>query len=110
MFQTRLDLRSLSPRNYEYIKVVEEATFLICLDDGFPTTAPERINQFLMKDGFNRWNDKSLQFIVCSNGVSGLMAEHSMVDGIGISTCSERSCVEVNARCSRCILRHKKLS
>lgn len=29
----------------------------------------------------NRWFDKTLQIIVCSNGSAGIVFEHSMVDG-----------------------------
>jgi len=36
-------------------------------------------------DGFNRWNDKSLEFIVCSNGISGTFVEHSMIDALTLT-------------------------
>ncbi len=39
------------------------------------------MNSFLLGDGFNRWFDKAVEFIVCSNGVSGFLGEHSMADG-----------------------------
>lgn len=29
----------------------------------------------------NRWFDKSLQLIVCSNGMAGINFEHSLIDG-----------------------------
>ena len=35
-----------------------------------------------MDSGYNRWFDKSLQFIVTSNGQAGMNGEHSMMDGM----------------------------
>lgn len=35
----------------------------------------------LLNDGFNRWFDKGLKLIICSNGISGSHMEHSMIDG-----------------------------
>jgi hypothetical protein len=40
----------------------------------------ERAAQFHFGDGSNRWNDKSIQFVVCANGVSGFIGDHTMLD------------------------------
>jgi hypothetical protein len=34
-----------------------------------------------MGSGFNRWHDKPMQFIITANGESGLLVEHSYLDG-----------------------------
>ena len=39
----------------------------------------------MLGDGSNRWNDKSLQFVVCDNGVSGLICEHALIDGLTVA-------------------------
>lgn len=53
---------------------------MVNLDDASPNTAPERARHYHYGDGSNRWNDKSLQFPVCSNGISGVIGDHSMMD------------------------------
>lgn len=52
----------------------------MCLDDAAPSTSAERARHYHYGDGSNRWNDKSLQFPVCSNGISGIIGDHSMID------------------------------
>ncbi|SPO04420.1 related to lovastatin nonaketide synthase [Cephalotrichum gorgonifer] len=81
MRQAALDLH---PDNKKYLDMVEGAAFLVCLDDGSPTNTEERMERMLLNDGFNRWFDKGLKLIVCSNGVSGSHMEHSMIDGMTI--------------------------
>lgn len=61
--------------------MIEASAFLVCLDDGSPSTSTERSNHFLWGDVRNRWNDKTLQFAVCENGVSAYICEHSLIDG-----------------------------
>ncbi|EDO04615.1 hypothetical protein SS1G_07098 [Sclerotinia sclerotiorum 1980 UF-70] len=71
------------------IKTIEAAAFIVCLDDGTPETPSQRFSQFLFGDGSNRWYDKSLQFVVCKNGVSASVCEHSILDGITIEVLHE---------------------
>ncbi|KAL8722512.1 MAG: hypothetical protein Q9225_001028 [Loekoesia sp. 1 TL-2023] len=74
-----------SETNKTAIQIIEAAAFLICLDEASPTTAKERCSQFLLvNESDNRWYDKTLQFIICSNGVSATLCEHSCLDGITI--------------------------
>lgn len=61
--------------------MIEDSAFIICLDDGSPSTPTDRSNHFLWGDVRNRWNDKPLQFAVCENGVSAYVCEHSLIDG-----------------------------
>lgn len=62
------------------IGMVEAAAFLVCLDDTSPATPEDRIKDMMMLEGFNRWVDKSIAFVVCSNAISGTYVEHTMID------------------------------
>ncbi len=88
--QLREQLIALNDANAACIQVIEQATFVICLDDGRPTTPSERIRKAYLGDGFNRWNDKGLQFIIHENGSSGYQVEHSMIDGLTVHRMNER--------------------
>lgn len=68
-------------RNKASLEAIESASFVVALDDAAPLTREERAHQYWHGDGQNRWFDKPLQFIVCDNGVSGFIGEHSMMDG-----------------------------
>jgi hypothetical protein len=63
------------------LQTIEAAAFAINLDDNSPTTFTEQAVQCKLGDGFNRWNDKPLQFVISANGSSGLIVEHSYLDG-----------------------------
>ena len=91
-------IKSLSPNNEALIKMINAAAFIMCLDDGSPATATERCNQFLLGDSSNRWSDKSLQFVVCENGVSGYICEHSMLDAASLK--------QINRFITRAIVEH----
>ena len=92
------NIKSLSPKNQALIKMINAAAFIMCLDDGSPATATERCNQFLLGDSSNRWSDKSLQFVVCENGVSGYICEHSMLDAASLK--------QINRFITRAIVEH----
>ena len=92
------DISSLSPKNSALIDMINAAAFIICLDDGSPATATERCNQFLLGNPSNRWSDKSLQFVVCENGVSGYICEHSMLDAASLK--------QINHFITRAIFEH----
>ncbi|KZT37052.1 acyltransferase ChoActase/COT/CPT [Sistotremastrum suecicum HHB10207 ss-3] len=77
--------------NAACLKVVDDALFIVCLDDAEPTGLPELCSNFLcgtysLSNGIqvgtctNRWYDK-LQIIVCANGAAGINFEHTGVDG-----------------------------
>ena len=63
------------------LHTIDGAAFVVCLDDESPESANERANQFLLGGPSNRWGDKSLQVVVCHNGSTALINEHSMLDG-----------------------------
>ncbi|KAI2787681.1 Highly reducing polyketide synthase sdnO [Penicillium oxalicum] len=85
----REKLIALSEKNAESIQIIEKALFAICLDDGAPTTNSERIRKAYLGNGFNRWNDKGLQFTIFENGSSGYQVEHSMIDGLTVHRMNE---------------------
>ncbi|CAK7271222.1 Carnitine O-acetyltransferase mitochondrial [Sporothrix epigloea] len=77
----RKALAEASPINAESLAIIDSAAFLVCLDEAAPVTFEERAHQYWHGNGSNRWFDKPLQFIICDNGTSGFMGEHSMMDG-----------------------------
>lgn len=70
--------------------MIEEAAFAVNLDDSSPTNFAEIAKQCKMGDGFNRWHDKPMQFIITANGQSGLLVEHSYLDGTTPAALYER--------------------
>lgn len=87
--QTREKLSTLSLTNAEYFHVIDDAMFVLCLDDGCPETPEERARQGYLGNGSNRWFDKVLQFYVSANGRSGSITEHGAVDGTTPARLSE---------------------
>ncbi|KAF2450924.1 ketoacyl-synt-domain-containing protein [Karstenula rhodostoma CBS 690.94] len=86
--EARQALVQLSAGNAATIAAIESSAFIVALDEAAPQTASERGRQFHFggeRDAANRWHDKSLQFVVCSNGVSGMIGEHSMLDALTIT-------------------------
>ena len=79
--QVRQELANVDTKNQCLIEMIEAAAFLVCFDDASPSTSTERVNQFLLSGPSNRWSDKSLQFVICSNSVCATVAEHAMLDG-----------------------------
>ncbi|KAF7980471.1 hypothetical protein HWV62_37946 [Athelia sp. TMB] len=76
----RETLVAASPQNEESLKAIESAAVLVALDDSEPVTREEIAWGMWVGDGRNRFYDKH-QFIVCDNGVSGFLGEHSCMDG-----------------------------
>ncbi|KAL2399110.1 Highly reducing polyketide synthase sdnO [Exophiala dermatitidis] len=69
-----------SEQNARYVANIQKAAFLVCLDDEAPGNAEQRARQVHFSDGSNRWFDKSIQYVVCSNGISGMVADHTGID------------------------------
>ena len=69
--------------------MIEASAFIVCLDDCSPRDATERVNHLLVGEISNRWSDKSLQLVVCENGVSACICEHALIDGTTIRTLSD---------------------
>ncbi|KAL8751671.1 MAG: hypothetical protein Q9184_005998 [Pyrenodesmia sp. 2 TL-2023] len=74
-------LLSSNPANAAALETIEACSFVVCLDDASPVTLEERAHQYWHGDGQNRWYDKPLEFIINTNGTSGFLGEHSMMDG-----------------------------
>ena len=105
---------SMNLANKDALETIEAAAFVICLDDSSPATPTERCNTLLLGDPRNRWSDKTLQFVVCANGVSGYLCEHSMLDAASlrqindsITTAITESPVEPEV--DRTILGHQRI-
>ena len=82
---------SRNRNNESCLEIVDNALFVVCLDDAHPDNLAELCNNFLcgtysLKNGVqvgtctNRWYDK-LQIVVCKNGSAGINFEHTGVDG-----------------------------
>ncbi|KAK7458880.1 carnitine O-acetyltransferase yat1 [Stygiomarasmius scandens] len=84
---------SVDRRNAECLEVVDQALFIVCLDDApdMKEDMATLCSNFLcgtygLEEGvqvgtcLNRWYDK-LQIIVCSDGAAGINFEHTGVDG-----------------------------
>ncbi|CAI2169322.1 5598_t:CDS:10 [Funneliformis geosporum] len=79
----RKSLESI-PENRFNLEVIDTALFCVALDD-YSTDSDIDIthhNLFHAFNGRNRWFDKSLQFIVQSNGRAGVNGEHSPADAV----------------------------
>ncbi|KAH9897414.1 acyltransferase ChoActase/COT/CPT [Xylariomycetidae sp. FL2044] len=79
--KARKELLESSLENREFVTSVEKSLFVVCLDDGQPTTARERFQSFVLDDNRNRWLDKTLNFVVMANGEFCMLVEHSRIDG-----------------------------
>ncbi len=80
--EVRKQLISIHSENTVYLDTIESALFTVYLDDIEPDEDETAIARNMMHgDGKNRWFDKSFQLIICSNGVYGVNAEHSGLDG-----------------------------
>ncbi|KAF4443739.1 beta-ketoacyl synthase domain-containing protein [Fusarium austroafricanum] len=77
----RENLLELNSQNSEYFSVLDSAMFVLCLDSGSPETPDEIARHGYIGDGTNRWFDKLVQFYVSANGRSGMITEHSTLDG-----------------------------
>ncbi|KAF5548075.1 polyketide synthase [Fusarium phyllophilum] len=77
----RENLLELNSQNSEYFSVLDSAMFVLCLDSSSPETPDEIARHGYIGDGTNRWFDKLLQFYVSANGRSGMLTEHSILDG-----------------------------
>ena len=77
----RQNLLDAHASNRTALETIQSSSFIVCLDDAAPVTLQERAHQYWHGDGQNRWFDKPLEFVINSNGTSGFIGEHSMMDG-----------------------------
>ncbi|TPX08506.1 uncharacterized protein E0L32_009993 [Thyridium curvatum] len=90
--KARQQLQRLDHQNAVSIAAIEAAAFTVSLDEAAPENVAERSRQFHLggeSDAANRWHDKSLQFVVCRNGISATLGEHSMLDALTLRPLSD---------------------
>lgn len=73
-------------RNASFLRQIEDALFVICLDDHEPESRDDSARIMLHGDARNRWYDKSIEFVVCPDGTAGINYEHSSLDGSSVVT------------------------
>ncbi|KAK2809395.1 Type I Iterative PKS [Emmonsiellopsis sp. PD_5] len=88
--KVRNELLEVSPANAHYFQIIESAAFAVNLDDNSPDTFEDHAKQCKLGDGFNRWHDKPVQFVISANGNSGIIIEHSYLDGTTPAALYER--------------------
>ncbi|DAZ96242.1 TPA: hypothetical protein N0F65_012545 [Lagenidium giganteum] len=66
--------------NKRSLEVVESAVFVVVLQDEEPSDVSEMGRDLIHGSGGNRWFDKSFQFVVYKNGLTGFNAEHAWAD------------------------------
>lgn len=74
------------------LEKLQSGAILINLDDEAPVSRQECGNLYWtggLKSGSNRWFDKSIEIMVSNNGKAGLIAEHSMMDGMPVINFSD---------------------
>ncbi|KAI4889075.1 hypothetical protein NFI96_016100 [Prochilodus magdalenae] len=96
MLNQLLGLNCGEPVNQESLGAIEQCICVVCLDEptGVQPTDSNRALHMLHggghdKNGANRWYDKSMQFVVGSDGVCGVVCEHSPFEGIVLVQCTE---------------------
>ncbi|KZT34375.1 acyltransferase ChoActase/COT/CPT [Sistotremastrum suecicum HHB10207 ss-3] len=78
--EARKALLAASPQNAQSLERIESSIIIVPLDDTTPQTREDNSWTMWTGDGRNRFYDKH-QLIVCENGRSGFLGEHSCMDG-----------------------------
>ncbi|RUS17363.1 hypothetical protein BC937DRAFT_90074 [Endogone sp. FLAS-F59071] len=75
---------SQNPTNAASLNAIDSSLFVVCLDDyaSADDIDVSHRNIFHGRSARNRWFDKSMQFIVESNGRAGINGEHSPADAV----------------------------
>ncbi|KAG6834523.1 hypothetical protein H0H93_009151, partial [Arthromyces matolae] len=66
--------------NASCLEIVDDALFVVCLDDAAPDNLADLCNNFLCGT-YALENGEQLQIIVCADGAAGINFEHTGVDG-----------------------------
>ncbi|KAG0303987.1 hypothetical protein BGZ98_006057 [Dissophora globulifera] len=82
--KARQTMLGLSPLNHASFNSINNALFVICLDDYSSDRDIDvsHLNIFHAGDAHNRWFDKSMQFIFENNGRAGINGEHTPADAV----------------------------
>lgn len=87
-----------NPQNAKSIDSITKAVFIVCLDSAVPLNKSDEMNvashQLIHGGGSkqnsaNRWFNKTIQFIINENGLSGLNYEHSPAEGQPIAVLAD---------------------
>lgn len=76
-------LAKIDGSNTAYFNTIEKAAFVLCIDTedcSLPMSPHDLSMKVSLGDGHNRWQDKGLQLVACSKGISGHIIEHSLGD------------------------------
>ncbi|TRY59419.1 hypothetical protein DNTS_004320, partial [Danionella cerebrum] len=91
------ELLSKDVQNRASLELMERCLCVVCLDEAstLELSDSKRAAQILhgggsKRNGYNRWYDKALQFVVGADGVCGVVFEHSPFDGIVLTQCVEQ--------------------
>ena len=92
---------SFAQKNRDSLDAIESSLFVLCLDDTLDSLKDmsslskcglntlhgcgSRVN------GFNRWHDKALQFLIARSGEVGITNEHSFAEAVIIKTCASQA-------------------
>jgi carnitine O-acetyltransferase len=94
-------LESGGSKMVEALEKLQSGALVLNLDDEAPVSRQECGTLFWtggLQSGENRWFDKSIQISVCNNGKAGLLAEHSMMDGMPVIGFADFVCKMTYAR------------
>ncbi|KAG9404831.1 hypothetical protein AC1031_005039 [Aphanomyces cochlioides] len=72
--------KALYEANAASFQSIQESLFVVCLDEESPTTNSELLQLAAAGAPYNRWYDKSMQYIVWANGNIGANLEHGNAD------------------------------
>lgn len=87
------------PVNSHIVDSIEKSLFLVCLDNPMPTN--DALNRVTLAgaqtihgggskaNGGNRWFDKTVQFVIGNDGITGLTYEHSPSEGQPIAVMTD---------------------
>ena len=74
-------ISDLSAKNQKNFEIIDSALFGVSLDDANTSNLDEVSRIMLHSNGHNRWFDKIINLIVLKNGITGVLMEHSPIDG-----------------------------
>ena len=66
------------------LKAVDDAMFVLTLEDDAPADDTSSSRCMLHGAGRNRWFDKCFNVVVCANGRAGIAWEHAWGDGVAV--------------------------
>jgi len=107
--------------NIESLQCIAASLLVVCLDEETQNVSDQTrsmkgmFNQMLTGgggrfNGGNRWFDKTVQLVVCPDGVCGLCYEHSPSEGIAVVQLVESILRDLGPRSTSCLAYHPQAS